>query len=829
MDNKIDGVAKYPEHIEVPAVAVRDMVIFPSTLAPVFMGRPVSVDAARKAYHSETKYVFVVTQKDPDVDSPEQEDCYQVGTLSTVMQFFTLPDGTSKMLVEGLVRYKLDSLEERDGMLVARATRFETVVSDARTVQTQRSRLISEWKNFSKMSSKDDKDARFETESNPERLVDLVCGQTPGKASEKMRILEEPDLVKRFELAIEHLLNQGDVLKLQSRIDGRVKRQMEKNQRDYYLNEQMKAIRKELGDTGDGAEDEYADLEKRIADAKMPKYADETARNELRRLRQMPAMSSESVVVRNYIETLTDYPWTKKSRVSRDLDAAARILDEDHSGLEKVKERILEYLAVQKRVGKVKSPILCFVGAPGVGKTSLGESIARATGRKFVRMALGGVRDESEIRGHRRTYVGSMPGQIVKSMIRAGVRNPLFLLDEIDKMGSDRRGDPSSAMLEVLDPQQNNAFADHYMEIPVDLSDVMFVATSNSYDIPPALLDRMEVISLSGYTEEEKLHIAEHHLIPKQLRATGLKPEEVDLTHEALLDIIRFWTREAGVRGLERFIGKIFRKVVLAADKKGGRLGEKTVVKPEDLSKYLGPATYTIALALEKPRVGVVNGLVWTSVGGDMLTVEAQIFPGKGAVLRTGSLGDVLKESVETARSVVRARAEQLGIDPKRFYETDLHVHYPEGSTPKEGPSAGAATTLAIISAMTGIPVRSDVAMTGEITLHGEVLEIGGLKEKLLAAVRAGCTKVLIPEINQRDLVELPESAKSRIEIVPVKTIEEVLAHALVRQPEPLPADAGKAKPASEAKSADAPADASAAKPAKSRGARKKPAQEANA
>ena len=780
MDNKIDGVAKYPEHIEVPAVAVRDMVIFPSTLAPVFMGRPVSVDAARKAYHSETKYVFVVTQKDPDVDSPEQEDCYQVGTLSTVMQFFTLPDGTSKMLVEGLVRYKLDSLEERDGMLVARATRFETVVSDARTVQTQRSRLISEWKNFSKMSSKDDKDARFETESNPERLVDLVCGQTPGKASEKMRILEEPDLVKRFELAIEHLLNQGDVLKLQSRIDGRVKRQMEKNQRDYYLNEQMKAIRKELGDTGDSAEDEYADLEKRIADAKMPKYADETARNELRRLRQMPAMSSESVVVRNYIETLTDYPWTKKSRVSRDLDAAARILDEDHSGLEKVKERILEYLAVQKRVGKVKSPILCFVGAPGVGKTSLGESIARATGRKFVRMALGGVRDESEIRGHRRTYVGSMPGQIVKSMIRAGVRNPLFLLDEIDKMGSDRRGDPSSAMLEVLDPQQNNAFADHYMEIPVDLSDVMFVATSNSYDIPPALLDRMEVISLSGYTEEEKLHIAEHHLIPKQLRATGLKPEEVDLTHEALLDIIRFWTREAGVRGLERFIGKIFRKVVLAADKKGGRLGEKKVVKPEDLSKYLGPATYTIALALEKPRVGVVNGLVWTSVGGDMLTVEAQIFPGKGAVVRTGSLGDVLKESVETARSVVRARAEQLGIDPKRFYETDLHVHYPEGSTPKEGPSAGAATTLAIISAMTGIPVRSDVAMTGEITLHGEVLEIGGLKEKLLAAVRAGCTKVLIPEINQRDLVELPESAKSRIEIVPVKTIEEVLALSLI-------------------------------------------------
>ena len=829
MDNKIDGAAQFPEHIEVPAVAVRDMVIFPSTLAPVFMGRAVSVDAARKAYHSDTKYVFVVTQKDPEVNDPKQEDCYQVGTLSTVMQFFTLPDGTSKMLVEGLARYKVDSLETRDGMIVARATRFKTEISDANAIQTLRAQLITEWKNYSKSGSKDDMDARLETESNPERLLDLVCGHTPGQAAQKMRILEEPELGKRFELGIDHLINQLDVQKLQSRIDGRVKRQMEKSQRDYYLNEQMKAIRKELGDTGDGMDDEFADLEKRIDDAKMPKYADETARNELRRLRQMPAMSSESVVVRNYIETLTDYPWTKKSRLSRDLDAAARILDEDHSGLEKVKERILEYLAVQKRVGKVKSPILCFVGAPGVGKTSLGESIARATGRKFVRMALGGVRDESEIRGHRRTYVGSMPGQIVKSMMRSGVRNPLFLLDEIDKMGSDHRGDPASAMLEVLDPQQNDAFADHYMEIPVDLSDVMFVATSNSYNIPPALLDRMEVISLSGYTEEEKLHIAEHHLIPKQLRATGLKAEEVDLTQEAILDIIRFWTREAGVRGLERFIGKIFRKVVLAADKKGGRMSGKTVVEPSDLSKYLGPAKFTIGLAFEKPRVGVVNGLAWTSVGGEMLTVEAQVFPGKGNVLRTGSIGDVMKESVETARSVVRARADQLGIDSKRFYELDLHVHFPEGSTPKDGPSAGAATTLAIISAMTGIPVRSDVAMTGEITLHGEVLEIGGLKEKILAAVRAGCTKALIPEVNKRDLVELPESAKSKIEIVPVKTIEDVMAHALEHLPEPLAADAGKTEGAADAKPGDAPADAASAKPAKARRTRKKPEQEANA
>ena len=825
-----DGEVIYPEQIEVPAVAVRDMVIFPSTLVPVFMAREASVNAARKAFQSDNKYVFVVTQKEPDTDAPKQDDCYGVGTLASVMQFFGLADGTSKMLVEGLARYRVDSLFERDGSLVARCTRLHTVYAPERTLEPLRRQLMSEWKKYGSFGTgKSEPAGRFDAETDPERLLDLVCGQMSGLAAAKMEMLAEVDLAARFRHGIDFLLTQIDLQKLNVRIDGRVKRQMDKNQRDYYLHEQLKAIRKELGDTDEGADEEYADLEARIASAKMPKYAEESVRNELRRLRQMPAMSSESVVVRSYIETLTDYPWTKKSRVSRDLEAAARILDEDHSGLEKVKERILEYLAVQKRVGKVKSPILCFVGAPGVGKTSLGESIARATGRKYVRVALGGVHDESEIRGHRRTYVGSMPGQIIKSMIRAGVRNPLFLLDEIDKMGTDHRGDPASAMLEVLDPEQNNAFADHYMEIPVDLSDVMFVATSNSYDIPPALLDRMEVISLSGYTEEEKIHISEHHLIPKQLRATGLKAEEVDLPREAIVDIIRYWTREAGVRGLERLIGKIFRKVVFAADKKGGSMPEKVVIKPESLSTYLGPAKYTIGLASKEPRVGVVNGLAWTSVGGEMLVIEAQIFPGKGGVQRTGSLGDVMKESVETARSVVRARAANLGIDTKRFYETDLHVHYPEGATPKDGPSAGIATTTAIISAMTGIPVRSDVAMTGEITLHGEVLEIGGLKEKLLAAVRAGCTKILIPDVNRRDLEDVPETAKTQIEVIPVKTIDEVIAQALVRLPEPLAVEAETAGAAAAAATGEAAASAAEERSSKASSAGKTPTLEVHA
>lgn len=811
MAKNTKGKTDFPAQMEVPALAVRDMVIFPHMMAPIFMGRQKSIKAAEKAMATEGNYLLLVAQKDPNNDDPKLEDLFETATLASVQQLLRLPDGTVKTLVEGHARYRITGLKVVDGAWVATCTRVVSESPDSSGLEPYRRSLIDAWSVFANGDkTRLDLLKQLEGEMDLERLLDLICSQAPFKTAEKIELLSEANLVKRYEFALNLLGRENELKEIQARVDGRVKRQMDKNQRDYYLNEQMKAIRKELGDSGDGDNDDFAELEKRVTDAKMPKYADDTARNELRRLRQMPPMSSESVVVRNYIETLTDYPWSKKSRVSRDLEAAARILDEDHSGLEKVKERILEYLAVQKRVGKVKSPILCFVGAPGVGKTSLGESIARATGRKYVRVALGGVHDESEIRGHRRTYVGSMPGQIVKGMIRSGVRNPLFLLDEIDKMGSDHRGDPASAMLEVLDPEQNDSFADHYMEVPVDLSDVMFVATSNSYDIPPALLDRMEVISLSGYTEEEKIHIAERHLVPKELRATGLKAEEVDLTREAIVDIIRFWTREAGVRGLERLIGKIFRKIVFATDKQTLKKQKqkapvKTVVTPDMLSGYLGPARYTIGLASKEPRVGVVNGLAWTSVGGELLTIEAQIFPGKGHVQRTGSLGDVMKESVEAARSVVRARADKLGIESKRFYETDLHVHFPEGATPKDGPSAGAATTTAIISAMTGIPVRADIAMTGEINLHGEVLEIGGLKEKILAAVRAGCTKVLIPQTNVRDLEELPESAKSKIAIVPVKTIDDVMQHALVRQPEaldPKVVEAAKAK--AEAKDAEA-------------------------
>lgn len=811
MAKNTKGKTDFPAQMEVPALAVRDMVIFPHMMAPIFMGRQKSIKAAEKAMATEGNYLLLVAQKDPNNDDPKLEDLFETATLASVQQLLRLPDGTVKTLVEGHARYRITGLKVVDGAWVATCTRVVSESPDSSVLEPYRRSLIDTWSVFANGDkTRLDLLKQLEGEMDLERLLDLICSQAPFKTAEKIELLSEANLVKRYEFALNLLGRENELKEIQARVDGRVKRQMDKNQRDYYLNEQMKAIRKELGDSGDGDNDDFAELEKRVTDAKMPKYADDTARNELRRLRQMPPMSSESVVVRNYIETLTDYPWSKKSRVSRDLEAAARILDEDHSGLEKVKERILEYLAVQKRVGKVKSPILCFVGAPGVGKTSLGESIARATGRKYVRVALGGVHDESEIRGHRRTYVGSMPGQVVKGMIRSGVRNPLFLLDEIDKMGSDHRGDPASAMLEVLDPEQNDSFADHYMEVPVDLSDVMFVATSNSYDIPPALLDRMEVISLSGYTEEEKIHIAERHLVPKELRATGLKAEEVDLTREAIVDIIRFWTREAGVRGLERLIGKIFRKIVFATDKQTLKKQKqkapvKTVVTPDMLSGYLGPARYTIGLASKEPRVGVVNGLAWTSVGGELLTIEAQIFPGKGHVQRTGSLGDVMKESVEAARSVVRARADKLGIESKRFYETDLHVHFPEGATPKDGPSAGAATTTAIISAMTGIPVRADIAMTGEINLHGEVLEIGGLKEKILAAVRAGCTKVLIPQTNVRDLEELPESAKSKIAIVPVKTIDDVMQHALVRQPEaldPKVVEAAKAK--AEAKDAEA-------------------------
>ncbi len=789
-----------PEVMTVPALAVRDMAVFPHMMAPLFMGREKSIKAVEMAMESPDSYILLLTQKDPKTEDPRKQDLYPVGTLAKVTQLLRLPDGTVKALVEGRARYTLNTLRTVDGMLKASCTRVDTIIAGDEEVKPFRNLLVETWNKY----TKEDKAASemrivIEEEADPERVLEMICSQVSFSTADKMAVLAEAKLVDAMNLVIGLLDTELEIKTIKERIEGRVKRQMEKNQRNYYLNEQIKAIRKELGDAGsdDPQLDEINELEERIKEAKMPKDVDEQAHQEIRRLRQMPPMSSEAVVVRTYIETLLSMPWSKKTRVSRNLEAAARILNEDHSGLEKVKERILEYLAVQKRVGKVKSPILCFVGAPGVGKTSLGESIARATGRQYVRIALGGVHDESEIRGHRRTYVGSMPGQIMKSMARAGVKNPLILLDEIDKMGSNYRGDPAAALLEVLDPEQNKAFCDHYLEVPYDLSDVMFVATANSYNISPALLDRMEVISLSGYTEEEKVYIAENHLVSKQMKAVGLKPEEGEITREALVDIIRYWTREAGVRSLERAIGKVLRKIVLALSKE--KKQGKTVVTPADLHTYLGPAIYTIGLAQKEPIVGSVSGLAWTEYGGDLLPIEAQVFPGKGNVQRTGSLGEVMKESVETARSVVRARARMFGIADKKFYETDLHVHYPEGAIPKDGPSAGAATTTAIVSAMSGIPVHPDVAMTGEITLHGEVLQIGGLKEKLLAALRAGCTKVLIPHANLRDLEEVPESAKSKLKIIPVKTIDDVLGEVLVRLPDPLPAEEAKAE---EAKSA---------------------------
>lgn len=797
-----------PTKVTLPALAIRDVIVFPYSRSPIFMGREKSIAAADLARDQYDSRIILVTQTNAKVDDPQQEDLYPVGTLARVEQLLRLPDGTVKALVYGMERYRIERIYEEKGSLFAECERLQVTEPSEKEKSLYLRALMEVWRAYAEMDRAQlEVYNKYKDVNDLEQVVGLVLSSAKFTTAEKAELLVEPSWAKRVERLTELFEREVQLRDIQQRIDSRVKRQMEKNQREYYLNEQIKAIKKELGEDGEnGGADEFEELAQRIEKAKLPEAVATSLRQELKRLRQMPAMSSEATVVRSYLDTMLDIPWNNKSRISRDLKRAAEILDEDHSGLEKVKERILEYLAVQKRVGKVKSPILCLVGAPGVGKTSLGESIARATGRKYVRVALGGVHDESEIRGHRRTYVGSMPGQIIKGMIRAGVKNPLFLLDEIDKMGMDYRGDPASALLEVLDPEQNSTFQDHYVEQTYDLSDVMFVATSNSYNIPGPLLDRMEVISLSGYTEEEKLHIARHHLLPKQMKLTGLKENEVNITDEAILGMIRYYTREAGVRGLERSIGKVLRKIVLAnekgtTDSKGVKLrrmkgtGVKAVtVTEENLGTYLGVRRYTFEVAKKEPRVGVVNGLAWTEVGGDLLNIEAQIFPGKGNIQRTGSLGDVMKESVEAARSVVRSRAKELGIENDAFYSTDLHVHFPDGATPKDGPSAGAATTTAIISAMTGIPVRSDVAMTGEINLHGEVLQIGGLKEKLLAAVRAGCKVALIPEDNVRDLEEMPKTVTESLRIVPVKTIDEVLKEALVKMPDPLPEPKAEAK-----------------------------------
>ena len=821
-----------PAVIVAPLLPIRDLVVFPKMVLPLFIGRPKTVQAVQQAMGSDHK-IILVTQRDSKTDDPSMKDLYTVGTYATVLQMLKLPDGTLKVLVEAHQRVTITDLEDGPAGYAAKALRLDSSEGDPKMTEATRRMVLKRFNDYARESKKLSEDVvnSVNAVALPGELADAVACNLTLPIERKQQLLEQTSILQRLNDILTFLAGEMDILAVEKRIQGRVKKQMEQSQRNYYLNEQMKAIQKELGGEEAAAGDDFNVYRDRIAAAGMSKEAEEKAQAELKKLRMMQPMSAEATVIRGYLDTLLELPWKKKTAVSHDLKKAAQVLDADHWGLEKVKERILEHLAVQRRVDKVKSPILCLVGAPGVGKTSLGESIARATGRKFVRMALGGVHDESEIRGHRRTYIGSMPGKILQSITKVGVRNPLFLLDEIDKLGRDYRGDPAAALLEVLDPEQNRTFQDHYVDVDFDLSDVMFVATSNSYNIPPALLDRMEVIGLSGYTEDEKVHIAVEHLVPKQKELNGLKKNEAEITEEAIRDIIRYYTREAGVRGLERSIGKIFRKVVRkhseaeddyaqaveAASKAAQETGTqakavrrrgmgKITVTAENLSDYLGVRRYTFGMANKDPQVGQVNGLAWTEVGGDILSVEAVAFPGKGVVTRTGSLGDVMKESIEAARSVVRARARRLGIDQESFGKTDWHIHFPEGAVPKDGPSAGAAITTAIVSAMTNIPVRPDVAMTGEITLRGEVLEIGGLKEKLLAALRGGIRKVLIPESNVKDLVEIPDNVKSGMEIVPVRWIDKVLEEALVRMPEPLPEPSKDAK--SEAVVAAQPASA---------------------
>lgn len=775
-----------PEVFVSPVIPIRDVVVFPHTVLPIFVGRAKSLKAVEAAMQGDRR-VILVTQRDPKADDPKTSQLFEVGVAAKILQMLKLSDGTVKALVEAHERVKLEAFSE-DGVLTAKASLFATQVTNKNEIEALRRAVVQNFLTYAKESKKFSSEVTDSISSmtDAEHLTDAVAGHLPISLENKQKLLSTASLADRMNLLLGFIMGEMDILQVEKRIHGRVKQAMDKNQRNYYLNEQMKAIQKELGGEEALPSDDLESYRQRILACGMSKEAEESALSELKKLRLMQPMSAEATVIRGYLDTLLELPWKVKSRVSTDLKRAAKVLDADHWGLEKVKERILEYLAVQKRVGKLKAPILCLVGGPGVGKTSLGESIARATNRKFVRMALGGVHDESEIRGHRRTYIGSMPGKIIQSLVKAGVRNPLFLLDEIDKLGSDFRGDPAAALLEVLDPEQNKTFQDHYVDVDFDLSDVMFVATSNSYEIPPALLDRMEVIHLDGYTEDEKYHIAAEHLIPKQMQLNGVKKNEVSITEGAIRDIVRYYTREAGVRALERAVGKIFRKIVRRNDAGKSEVKEPVVVTEKNLADYLGVRRFTFGTAQKEPQIGQVNGLAWTEVGGDILTVEAVVFPGKGVVQRTGSLGDVMKESVEAARSVVRSRAQKLGIEPTAFTSTDWHIHFPEGATPKDGPSAGAAITTAIVSAMTNNPVRPDVAMTGEITLRGEVLEIGGLKEKLLAALRGGIKKVLIPQSNLKDLAEIPENVKTGLEIVPVRWIDEVLAQALVLPLHPL-------------------------------------------
>ncbi|MGM3276538.1 endopeptidase La [Ralstonia sp. 24A2] len=787
------------EQIRLPLLPLRDVVVFPHMVIPLFVGRPKSIKALEAAMEA-GKSIMLVAQKTAAKDEPTDKDLYEVGCIANILQMLKLPDGTVKVLVEGTQRANILTVTDDESHFFCEAVPVGPEPTESAETEALRRAIVSQFDQYVKLNKKIPPEILTSLSGidEPGRLADTIAAHLPIKLEQKQKILEMFNVTERLESLLSQLEGEIDILQVEKRIRGRVKRQMEKSQREYYLNEQVKAIQKELGEGEEGADLE--ELDKKIKAARMPKEAKKKADSEFKKLKLMSPMSAEATVVRNYIDTLVGLPWRKKSKVNNDLSNAEQVLDTDHYGLEKVKERILEYLAVQQRVDKLKAPILCLVGPPGVGKTSLGQSVARATNRKFVRMALGGVRDEAEIRGHRRTYIGSMPGKILQSLTKVGVRNPLFLLDEIDKMGADFRGDPSSALLEVLDPEQNHTFQDHYIEVDFDLSDVMFVATSNSLNIPAPLLDRMEVIRLSGYTEDEKVNIARRYLLPKQIKNNGLKEGEIEVAEGALRDIIRYYTREAGVRSLEREVSKICRKVVkqLLLKKEAGT---SVKVDSDNLDKFLGVRRFDFGLAGKEDQVGQVTGLAWTEVGGDLLTIEAALMPGKGNITRTGSLGDVMKESVEAARSVVRSRSARLGIKDEMFEKRDIHIHVPEGATPKDGPSAGIAMTTALVSVLTGIPVRADVAMTGEITLRGEVLPIGGLKEKLLAAHRGGIKLVLIPEENVKDLTDIPDNVKNSIEIQPVRWIDKVLELALVRKPEPLPEE--EAKPAPEATKTD--------------------------
>ncbi len=768
----------------IPVLPLRDVVVYPNMVIPLFVGRDKSIDALNNAI-KENGQVLLVAQKEADIDSPDIADLYEVGTLANVLQMLKLPDGTVKVLMEGEERARVVEYQKHDGFLGAYVIDVEeTYHLDEHEKGILERTALSSFENYVKLNNKIPAEvlSALSEIDDSSRLADTMAAHMTLKVSDKQCVLEMMDIGQRLEMLMAFMGSEVDLLETEKRIRVRVKQQMDKNQREYYLNEQIKAIHKELGEM-DEAATEVDELTKKINDAQMPEEAKNKAFAELNKLKMMSPMSAEATVVRNYIEWMVSVPWVNTTDVQSELAAAEAILNEEHFGLEKVKERILEYLAVQQRVDKLKGPILCLVGPPGVGKTSLGESIARATNRTYVRMALGGVRDEAEIRGHRRTYIGSMPGKILQSLAKVKVRNPLFLLDEIDKMATDFRGDPASALLEVLDPEQNNAFADHYLEVDFDLSDVMFVATANSMDIPPALLDRMEVIRLGGYTEDEKINIAMRYLIPKQIKQNGLKNTEIDISEDTVRDMIRYYSREAGVRNLERDISKICRKVVKDVLLKPRK--SKVKVTPKNLNDYLGVRRYSYGSAEEKDQIGCVTGLAWTSVGGELLTIETAVINGKGKYSTTGKLGDVMKESIAAAVTVVRSRADVLGISEEAFQNSDIHVHVPEGATPKDGPSAGIGMCTAIVSALTKIPVRANVAMTGEITLRGEVLAIGGLKEKLLAAHRGGITTVIIPKDNEKDLVEIPENIKQNLTIKPVRWIDEVLEIALQYQPVP--------------------------------------------